>query len=495
MDLTDALSDALDGLDADDWQRVVVAIQDADQYRAAAEFGDPVAASDLAWAIGRVGLALSAVGRPEHALVPLTECVERYRRLVVLRPGEFDDGLGRWLRTLRGEYRDLGRHDEELAVAREGLAVYRRLAEADPAYNEELDLELGWLAGTLSGLGRADEAVEAAAEHVAWVRRRPLARPDEVDFGLALALKRYADRLADVGRREEALAATVEVVDLYRRMAVEEPDDMMGDLAEALVVYSRRLEDVGRHHDAQAAYDEIVQIFRDLAATKGEPWMRRAVVAALINNGVMLGRVGRYDEGLARATEAAELARSLIEGGPVGSGPVEGESSLSSALNNASVDLIRLNRYGEAVSAATEAVEIKRRLAASDPAGHEPDLAMALNNLAGALSGLGRHADAVAASAESYALYRRLVNTGSSESSVSSERSESSESSEYEADWADCLETFAAVRLAAGVERAEALRAAEESVAIYERLVDEPRVASRLDDAVRTRTALLDLDA
>jgi hypothetical protein len=34
----------------------------------------------------------------------------------------------------------------------------------------------------------------------------------------------------------------------------------------------------------------------------------------------------------------------------------------------------------------------------------------------------------------------------------------------------------------------------EESVAIYEGFVDEPRFVNRLDDAVRTRSALLALD-
>jgi hypothetical protein len=46
-------------------------------------------------------------------------------------------------------------------VAREGLAVYQRLASADAHYDEERDLELGWLARTLSGLGRHDEAAES----------------------------------------------------------------------------------------------------------------------------------------------------------------------------------------------------------------------------------------------------------------------------------------------------------------------------------------------
>jgi tetratricopeptide (TPR) repeat protein len=305
------------------------------------------------------------------------------------------------------------------------------------------------------------------------MRGRPTDEPDKVDFLLVLALRGHRDRLVDAGRRSEALAVTGEVVDLYRRMVAEDPD-MLGDLPGELDIYSDRLRDVGRHADAEAVYVEIVQIFRDLVATEGEPWMRLGVVAALINSGGCLSRIGRYDEALARSTEAATLARSLIE-----ADRGEAESSLATALNNASVDLIRLHRYEEAVDAATEAVQIRRRLAASDPADHGPGLAMALNTLAEALSGFGRYAEAVAASAEAFDRYRRIVAAGALDDDGA---------------WADCLETFAAVRLAAGVELAEALRAAEESIAVYERLRDEPRFENRLDDAVRTRVALLALD-
>ena len=51
------------------------------------------------------------------------------------------------------------------------------------------------------------------------------------------------------------------------------------------------------------------------------------------------------------------------------------------SLNNLSIRLADAGRRDEALAAITEAVDIRRRLAAANPAAFLPDLAMSLNNL------------------------------------------------------------------------------------------------------------------
>ena len=71
-----------------------------------------------------------------------------------------------------------------------------------------------------------------------------------------------------------------------------------------------------------------------------------------------------------------------------------------------------LRRAEEALAAAGEAVEIRRRLAAARPDAFEPDLAMSLNNLGRMLSGAGRPEEAWVADAEAIEIRRRLAADG-----------------------------------------------------------------------------------
>ncbi|MGH3910516.1 MAG: tetratricopeptide repeat protein, partial [Pseudonocardiaceae bacterium] len=117
-----------------------------------------------------------------------------------------------------------------------------------------------------------------------------------------------------------------------------------------------------------------------------------------------------------------------------------------------------LGRREEALAATSEAVELYRRLAGVNPAAFEPDLASALNNLGGWLSGLGRREEALAATSEAVEIRRRLAGVNPAA---------------FEPDLARGLWGFAWVCSAGQVELPAALNAAEESVAIYERLVEQ----------------------
>ncbi|MGH3570134.1 MAG: tetratricopeptide repeat protein, partial [Pseudonocardia sp.] len=85
----------------------------------------------------------------------------------------------------------------------------------------------------------------------------------------------------------------------------------------------------------------------------------------------------------------------------------------------------------------------------------EPDLASSLNNLSVMLSNLGRREDALTATTDAVEIYRRLAATNPAA---------------FEPDLARGLWTFAWVRAAADTDLDAALPAAEQSAAIYERL-------------------------
>ena len=70
-----------------------------------------------------------------------------------------------------------------------------------------------------------------------------------------------------------------------------------------------------------------------------------------------------------------------------------------------------MGRREQALTAAQEAVTIRRRLAETAPDAYLPDLADSLNNLANFLADAGRREEALASAQEAITICRRLAET------------------------------------------------------------------------------------
>ncbi|MGI5146852.1 tetratricopeptide repeat protein [Plantactinospora sp. CA-294935] len=112
----------------------------------------------------------------------------------------------------------------------------------------------------------------------------------------------------------------------------------------------------------------------------------------------------RFGEAVTAATEAVTVWRELAAADPTAHQPY-----LAHALTGLARTLDRAGRVGEAVTAATESVTIRRELAAADPTAHQPYLAHALASLARTLDRAGRVGEAVTAATESVTIRRELA--------------------------------------------------------------------------------------
>ncbi|MER5264858.1 hypothetical protein ABTZ99_22545 [Actinosynnema sp. NPDC002837] len=122
-------------------------------------------------------------------------------------------------------------HEEALAAAREEVALYRGLAEEDPAeHRPALADALGDLGLRCVAAGRPEDALAACREAVELCRVVAAQDPDCTPQ-LAGALDRLSRRCAALGRRDEALAAIDEAADLYRDLAQAHPRLFRVDLA------------------------------------------------------------------------------------------------------------------------------------------------------------------------------------------------------------------------------------------------------------------------
>ncbi|MFD0203205.1 MULTISPECIES: tetratricopeptide repeat protein [Saccharothrix] len=122
-------------------------------------------------------------------------------------------------------------HEEALAAARQEVALYRELAEEDPAEHRPAvadalaDLSLRYLA-----VGRPEDALAVSEEAVALCRV-VAAEDDDCTPQLARALDQLSRRHAALGHRDEALAALEEATELYRELAEAHPKLFRVDLA------------------------------------------------------------------------------------------------------------------------------------------------------------------------------------------------------------------------------------------------------------------------
>lgn len=345
-----------------------------------------------------------------------------------------------------------GFHQEALDTARDALADWRHLAQADSAaYEPELAAAVGNLAGYLRLAGRRQEALAAAGESVEIFRRVALADRARYEPNLAAALLALGICSEEVGRLDQAVASVLqEATGIYRRLAKTSPQAYEHDLAVALNNLGTYSRNARRREEAVALLMEAVDVNRRLTATNPAAY-EHELARALSNLGNVLTEVGQPDEGLRAAEEAVRISRRLTAANPAAH-----EHGLATVLKVLGDCLRLVHRLDEALAASKESAEICRRLAAANPAAYEPNLAATLDSLSIRLADLsqGRSEEAVALAEESAEIYRRLI---------------AANSSRYEPDFARVLNNLGA-RLA-GVDRCdEALIAAEEGIAIRRQL-------------------------
>jgi tetratricopeptide (TPR) repeat protein len=207
----------------------------------------------LASSLKNLSGSLADAGRHDEALAAAEEAVSVYYRLASADPAAYEPDLATSLNNLSAILADAGRHDEALAAAEEAVSACRRLAAADPAaYEADLATSLNNLSAevirrqetllasldslwdVLALAAQHKEALEPIEEAVAIYRRLAAANPAVYELGLAASLNNLSDIFAWVGRRDEALAAVEEAVAVYRRLAAANPAAYEPDLTASL---------------------------------------------------------------------------------------------------------------------------------------------------------------------------------------------------------------------------------------------------------------------
>ncbi|MFE9240464.1 CHAT domain-containing protein [Streptomyces sp. NPDC007007] len=356
---------------------------------------------------------LAQNGRMDEAVVDGTQAM-RLARLILdkLDPLVHRVTLARAVHYL-AKYLDAAqRPSEALEWLEEAVSLYARLAKGDPAQCGPLaDAYKDW-ARVLRTIGQAEEALEPARRAVDGFRA--MAEEDSerhvrhlAHRHLAHALEEFGACLSALDRDAEAVEPMTEAVGLLRGLVAAEEDEAgaaryTADLAEKLCHLGHCLSYAGQLDAAAEALSESVAHYEQLI--EGEPDHHRDEFAdALVSLGAVHRSAGLLDDACSVAGRAVDLARDAAQGGA----PSD-VMGLARVLVSWSQALVDVNLFAEAEEAACEAVDLWRRWAESDPA-YGLGLAVALESLAARRRNLHRGEDAVSAAREAVALRRNLV--------------------------------------------------------------------------------------
>jgi tetratricopeptide (TPR) repeat protein len=364
----------------------------------------------LATALTTQSLILARLARPEDALAAMTEAIELYRGPDTARPEAARADLATALNSQSLMLSGLERRDDALAAIEEAVEIYRELAKTRAAtFLPKLALSLSNQSNRLSELARREDALAATEEAVEIWRGLATARPDgfrqaRAGAELATALSNQSGSLSLLGRREDALKTIEEAVAIRRELATAHPDATLrararADLATALNNQAGWLSDLSRRGEALTAIEEAVAIRRELATAHPDAFPQGSALAdlatAVNNQALMLGGAGRRDEALAASEEAVGIYRELAAQRADALLDASALADLATALTNASVRLGDAGRREDALAASEESVEILRQLEDARPDAFLPDLTTALTNQADRLSELGRRQEAL----------------------------------------------------------------------------------------------------
>ena len=395
------------------YQRLVAA--DPDEHRPA-----------LASALLRRSHLLETMGRFQEALSILPETVNLHRLVVDANssvPFRENLALALWLQAQLLNHFD--RTEPALASLSESLEHYHAVLADTPdrdSTRKSVASVLFLMTELLEQTGRMRDALTASSEEIALRRISASNDPTgEKTSRLAGSLNDQAMLFARADRLSEGLTAIYEAVDLYRQCS----ESSASDLAAALRNQSILLDRLGFVAKALTAITEAVNLYKQIAGYReelAESLIMQAELAYLLNDHYQYGfdfdpvevineavklyrqeaisRPDSYRDDLAQALRLqATLLYDDYELEPALESINEAEAIFRSLTVRCDSDLNRLNlarslvdqadilgasdHLGEALSAATEAVELHRELAELQP---EPEnhrsLVYALEQLA-----------------------------------------------------------------------------------------------------------------
>jgi serine/threonine protein kinase/tetratricopeptide (TPR) repeat protein len=296
---------------------------------AAAEGANVETRLDVARSLEKVGRLLSATGDNTGALAAVEQQRDLAERLEAEHPTDaVRSVLAQSHHCIGGAHYLMGKPAEALTAWRKALAIWQKLADANPAVTEfQRDLATGhhYIGLVLTQMGKWEAAMEAFRKASASRQKLADANPAVTEFqrDLATSHHRIGLELTQMGKWEAAMEAFRKALAIRQKVADDNPavTAFQRDLAISHHRLGFVLAQTGKWEAAMEAYLKTIAIFQKLAdANPTVPEYQRELARAHNNVGRLLARQQRFaeaftalDAGLAICQKLAETDRKSTE--------------------------------------------------------------------------------------------------------------------------------------------------------------------------------------
>ncbi|GAA2795961.1 sialidase family protein [Crossiella cryophila] len=267
------------------------------------------------------------------------------------------------------------RNEREAAVARakEALALARELVRERPSYAATFAQWIRHPVGPyLSESGKLDESIALYDEAIAAYRRLSQQEPQNLDHKLneAATIVVQGSRIWDKGEKDRGRDRALAGVDLARPLVSKGPRYASEFATWIRWPVSAYLAETGKVDESIALLEEAVQAARQAGRQEPDnPEHKLHEADALVWQGNRLWYKGEKAQGLGKAVEGVNVARTLI-----GKGPRYAAHFATSVRWPVSAFLAESGRHDEAIALLGEAVTAARQAGQQEPGNHEHKL-------------------------------------------------------------------------------------------------------------------------
>jgi serine/threonine-protein kinase len=311
---------------------------------------------------------------------------------------------------------EIGNKEVASAAYQEVLAIWGKLADANPAATE---LQRG-LAAThnrialmLGQTGKPAEALKAQRLALAIWQKLSDANPSVTEFQRDLATNHnnIGNLLARTGKRAEAMKAHQSALTIRQRLADDNPTvaGFQSDLAQSHINIGNLLGETGKPAEGLKTLQSALAILRKLAeANPRVTEFQRDLATSHNNIGRLLLQTGKPAEALKAHESALATSQKLADANP---SVTAFESGLAHSHDSIGVALKHTGKPAEALKAYQSALAIRQKLADANPTDTEfqSDLAGSHNNIGALLAETGNPTEALNAFQSALAIQKTLA--------------------------------------------------------------------------------------
>lgn len=333
----------------------------------------------LAEVLYNLAISLDDIGRYEQAVQTLEQVVEHYS--IQLKLVDHKQDVIQYLSKLANVLYNLGigldkldHHDQAVHAYEMAVKHYRILLESAD-YKKDVSegiaqtlKTIGDSLGNLERLELAVQAYEMAAKHYQILLKSAVNKQDITQYRTRIAevLNIMAVNLGNLGRHKRAAQVLEKTVEHYRILL--ESADNTQDITQNRYMLARALHNLGislgEHPIAakaavkafEEAADQYCNLFDSADDSQATSLFRSKLARALLNFGIGLGNLDRFEQAVQAFEKAAVHCRILLELADK-KAVTQYRKRLAKTLDNLGLALFKIDCYEQAITVSKEAAE------------------------------------------------------------------------------------------------------------------------------------------